>query len=187
MNYAYVKLKDGAQDIADKAMLAKTNKVEAQKIARDRAINEIGCDEILYGRGNSIYIGYNGKPESENPWWRKNDVNWHDGFWVVSPKVNTEQYKALSSIRREYSSVVDALFDVNKELVNKYKDLPRDVCGSASGGGGMVIANPSFGVCEDENGDLIVIGQLPFNNPKDLVIPPDFVELTATEAAKYIS
>lgn len=185
MEYAYVKLVNDTDNLAVKALEVRKRKAEARKECRQLAIDKIGCDEILYDNREGIYLGFKEKPETESQWWRKNQVDRHDGYYVLHPKVNTEQGKLLDSVRKKYKEMLGDSLDVSEMVCAKYDNLVSGICGSNPYGGGFIIASPAFAVTVGE--DPEIIGKLPFNKENPAVIPDDFEELTVTQFDSYFS
>ncbi|AIM40823.1 hypothetical protein PR08_gp12 [Idiomarinaceae phage Phi1M2-2] len=176
IQYAFVKLVNDQYGVAQKCKQQIETKKRAQQEALESAKSEIGCDTLLYGRGNSLYIGYKSRPKAPDAerWWRKNDVDYHDGYYTVSPKVKTEQHEKLSKIRASYRKALGEGKDTSEVVRSAYPDLVGGVCGSY--GRSMCIADPAFGLVGD-----IIIGKLPIPSEGRVVIPDDFEELTATQ------
>lgn len=183
MEYVYVKLNKDVSEIIKKCDEASERINEARNLARAKAVAEIGCDELLYGRHNMLYVGFKEKPSSSDPWWRKNSVTSAGGYWVLEPKVRSSQGVALKDIRASYKKDIGEEVSLSAIITKDYPEIKRDVLMGGSGQG-MCIANPVFAVAGKEK--RIVIGRLPMDSNGDVVIPDDFTEITTTEFRSYL-
>lgn len=163
MGYIHVKINN--QPLAEK-IKAHSDKQHALIAATGDKIKEkLEADMVFTSTRNShvdFYLAYKAKPE--NPWYRKNDVTLHEGYYLLVPKVKTDQDNILRKIVDEFEqSVKEQLVSIKTHrsmIVEEYPELDVQAAWDNPFGPGINIAESAFAVTSE----CVILGKIPFND-----------------------
>jgi len=180
--YIYVKLTNDPHDIEVKVIDAAAALKSARKKARDAAIEIIGCDDILYGSGSGIYLGFKEIPNEHPRWWRKNPQK-HDGYYVLIPLTKTNQHTEWCKIQEQYEESIGSHYKTTTIVLKYYPEMERQE-EKPLGNGKFAIAWSAFGYVD--GAQTVILGKIPITRGSKIEIPKDFTEITTGEFYGYL-
>lgn len=179
--YIYVKLVKDTHGLEREVIETKKRVNKARVTARDAAINDVGCDDILYGGGSGIYMGFKEIPKGER-WWKKNP-NQHDGYYVLHPLAKTEQWKRWGKIQERYELDIGSRYTTTSIVFKGYPEI-QHIAEKPVGAGRFQIAETVFGYVD--GAETVIIGKIPITSESKIKIPEDFKEITTGEFYGYL-
>lgn len=155
---------------------AKDAQINAHKAAKDYIENSgFQCDGVFISTTGTVFLGFKGKPTNSDL--KKKPDGDHEGFALYTAKANTLTAGVLSEAKRLANEAVC----FNDFCKTKWPGVVREVMGQGNSPHSFTLTKTAFGWL----GDRVVL-LVPFSDQEVInisIIPPGFVELTATEYA----